>query len=290
MGLCRVLLHFFRIILCGINKVQVSVSVVIPVYNSYDSLAKSLDSIVAQSVSVEEVIVVDDGSFRKEGAYDLIERYKKFLNLHFFELGSNFGAAYARNFGVLKANAKYLAFLDSDDVWSPQKIETQFYFMEKGGYHLTGHGYIFDLSSVDFPDFLALKFKYRVVPLHRFVWGNPIFTPTVMVRREGFVLFDDDFRRMEDYKCWFENFRKGGVATIDAYLAGGFKQPIGSSGLSGSVELMHKDYLSVLQRLYKNGAMSFAYYFSSRLVEFLKYPVRLLKVSIREFIYVRKNS
>ncbi|HBM09170.1 glycosyltransferase [Pseudomonas stutzeri] len=263
---------------------KASVSVVMPHFNSEATICRSIDSVVSQSLAVQELIIVDDGSRCTADLKNLVDMYSDKLSIRLILSDQNKGASYARNLGVSLAIGDYIAFLDSDDVWHPDKIKIQYYFMLDNDFSLSAHGYIANLNDRAFPAIGAVA--YKVLKRRRFVLGNPIFTPTVMVLRAGFFSFDQRFRRMEDYKCWYENFHRTRVASIDLLLAGGFKHPIGASGLSGAVELMHKDYVAVLKSLYAEDKMALYIYMFARFVEFFKYPVRVFLLKIRRLMSV----
>lgn len=98
------------------------VSVVIPVYNSGESAAEAIESVYAQTLGPREVIVVDDGS-----TDDTPLRLRQFEGRPGFVMvrQMNQGEASARNAGVERASGDYVAFLDHDDVWRPEKLEHQ---------------------------------------------------------------------------------------------------------------------------------------------------------------------
>lgn len=261
---------------------KANVSVVMPYYNSPGTVERSIRSVVGQSMPVAELIIVDDGSDDADALSDIVKKYSDRLSINHVSLGANHGVAHARNVGLSKASSKYIAFLDADDVWHPEKIAIQYQYMEKHAVSFTGHGYVFDLSLREFG--LLSDCNARQVRRLNFFWGNPVFTPTVMAARESFIPFDERHRRMEDYKCWYENFRSGNCWLLAGDLAGGFKPPIGASGLSGSVSLMHESYLAVLGGLYADKKMSMMFYATALLIETLKYPLRLLLVRIKKYM------
>lgn len=103
-------------------------SVIIPAYNSENTIEKALDSLRNQTKPelIREVIVINDGS--ADATADKVEQYKKRescnLNIILYNQ-QNAGVAAARNAGIRMATADYLAFLDSDDCWAPEKLEWQ---------------------------------------------------------------------------------------------------------------------------------------------------------------------
>lgn len=261
---------------------KANVSVVMPYYNSPGTVERSIRSVVGQSMPVAELIIVDDGSDDADALSDIVKKYSDRLSINHVSLGANHGVACARNVGISKAGSKYIAFLDSDDVWHPEKIAIQYQYMEKHAVEITGHGYVFDLSFRDFD--LLSACNARKIRRSNFCWGNPFFTPTVMVARESFISFDENHRRVDDYKCWYENFKSGNCWLLTCDLAGGFKPPIGASGLSGSVKLMHESYVAVLSDLYSDKKMGVIFYCNALLIETIKYPIRLFLVNIKKYM------
>ncbi|MBN8521971.1 MAG: glycosyltransferase family 2 protein [Alphaproteobacteria bacterium] len=111
-------------------KKNASISVIIPSYNRADLLDRTLRSVSAQSLPPLEVIIVDDCSTDNTDQImpELKARYAD-LSVVFIRHPENKGEAGARNTGILAARGEYLAFLDSDDEWLPQKLERQISFM-----------------------------------------------------------------------------------------------------------------------------------------------------------------
>lgn len=109
------------------------VSVVIPTYNRNQQTIAAIESALAQTYSNVEIIVVDDGS--KDDSSQVVERYINQRNSTsqriFFVSQSNQGASVARNTGISKARGEYIAFLDSDDTWAPEKLECQIRALEQ---------------------------------------------------------------------------------------------------------------------------------------------------------------
>ena len=98
---------------------QPLVSVIIPVYNREKFLAEAIDSVLAQTYRPIEIIVIDDGSTDKSG--EIARSYAETKYIY----QDNQGVSVARNIGVDAAQGEFLAFLDSDDMWLHNKLETQ---------------------------------------------------------------------------------------------------------------------------------------------------------------------
>ncbi len=99
------------------------ISVVIPFFNRVNLVIRAIDSVYEQTYKDFEVILINDGSTD----CDLLiqKKYEQFTNFSLIRLDKNYGPGVARNKGVEVAKGEFIAFLDSDDVWNPSKLETQ---------------------------------------------------------------------------------------------------------------------------------------------------------------------
>ncbi|MFK4307406.1 teichuronic acid biosynthesis glycosyltransferase TuaG [Bacillus sp. RC242] len=105
------------------------ISVITPTYNAERFIIETIESIKLQTYSNWELIIVDDCS--QDKTVELIrEKYQKETRIKILQLSENSGAAIARNTGINQAKGQYIAFLDSDDLWLPQKLEKQLAFMQ----------------------------------------------------------------------------------------------------------------------------------------------------------------
>lgn len=102
------------------EKNSFHVSVVIPAYNNGKYIARAIESVLAQIVPADEIIVVDDGS-----TDDTAQTARSFGDRIVFIQQANAGASAARNTGIQRAKGEWIAFLDGDDEWLPQKLEQQ---------------------------------------------------------------------------------------------------------------------------------------------------------------------
>ena len=105
----------------GSLSMNPKISVVIPTYNREDKVRKAIESVLAQSVTDLEVIVVDDGSTDNTGRI-LDEVFRDRIRYY---AQANQGASIARNKGIAEARGEWIAFLDSDDLWEKEKLELQ---------------------------------------------------------------------------------------------------------------------------------------------------------------------
>ena len=107
------------------------VSIIVPVYNAENFLSRTVDSILAQTYENWELLLADDCS--TDQSRDIMKSYTD-ERIHCFYCEKNSGPAGARNLALRHASGQYVAFLDADDFWLPQKLEKQISFMKKGNY------------------------------------------------------------------------------------------------------------------------------------------------------------
>lgn len=123
---------------------NIQVSIVMPVFNSDKYLSEAIESILQQTFSDWELIIVDDHS--TDSSVSIIKKYAQIdSRITPVYLSNNMGAAAARNTGIAYRRGRYLAFLDSDDIWLKHKLEIQLTFMEKNNYAFSYTSY--DLIS-----------------------------------------------------------------------------------------------------------------------------------------------
>lgn len=112
------------------------VSIITPLYNGEIFIESTIKSLRAQTYQDWEVIVVDDVS--RDNGPEMVENYvKNDKRIKLIKLEKNSGGAVARNRAIEEAKGKYIAFLDSDDLWQPEKLEKQVKFMEENNYDFT---------------------------------------------------------------------------------------------------------------------------------------------------------
>jgi glycosyltransferase involved in cell wall biosynthesis len=116
------------------------VSIITPSYNSAKFIGKTIESVLDQIYQNWEMIIVDDVS--PDNSNEIIEEYcKKDTRIKLIKLEQNSGAAVARNRAIKESKGRYIAFLDADDMWKPEKLEKQIEFMRKNNYAFTYTAY-----------------------------------------------------------------------------------------------------------------------------------------------------
>ncbi|WP_165678789.1 MULTISPECIES: glycosyltransferase family 2 protein [Pseudomonadaceae] len=251
-----------------------SVSVVIPCYRCSASIARAVDSIASQTLLPLEVILVDDCS--QDGTLSLLFALQALYGkswLRVCELSSNGGPGSARNAGWKIAQGEYVAFLDSDDSWHPQKIELQYGWMRLNpNVVLTSH-------LVIMGDERRKKYRFDAVsPIRvsksQLLMSNRFPTSTVMVRRDIKKRFVDGQRYCEDYRLWLHViFFVGECCRFKQALTFNYKAVYGASGLSSRLWDMEKGELAGYWSLYRAGGinlLSLFFWTCLSLVKFLR--------------------
>ncbi|NJN86713.1 MAG: glycosyltransferase family 2 protein [Leptolyngbyaceae cyanobacterium SL_7_1] len=104
------------------SQASAIVSVIIPTYNRADLLSRAIDSVLNQTLTNLELIIVDDGS--TDNTAEVVNSFND-SRIRYIPLGKNCGGGYARNHGIHLATGEFIAFLDSDDVWLPEKLASK---------------------------------------------------------------------------------------------------------------------------------------------------------------------
>ena len=106
------------------------VSVIVPYYKKIDYIKKSINSILSQTFKDFEIILIYDDPELNDFSF-IDKEYGKNSKIKIIKNSVNFGAGVSRNIGIEKSSGKIIAFLDADDIWHPQKLELQVYFLYK---------------------------------------------------------------------------------------------------------------------------------------------------------------
>lgn len=135
------------------------VSIITPTYNCGRFIAETLRSVQAQTYTNWEMIIVDD--FSTDNTRKVVEQFANDPRIKYHCLERNSGASVARNTGLKLAKGRWIAFLDSDDLWLPEKLERQIQFMTEHGYAFTYHEYS-EIDEESLPLNITVGGKKRV--------------------------------------------------------------------------------------------------------------------------------
>jgi len=188
-----------------------TVSVVIPFYNGSRFIAEALASVSAQTLPVLEVIVVDDGSRAEEGAA-LDRAAVGMANCRVVHLERNRGACVARNIGILRAQGHFIAMLDCDDLWLPDKTEKQMRFLRDNPSYRAVHSAV-TVRHEDGREVVAHKTQVNFEDLVHF--PCPAFPSAVIMQKEAML------------ECGLFNPTKRACQDLDLFLRFTSQYPIG---------------------------------------------------------------
>ena len=121
------------------KRKEIKVDIILPNYNSSNYIKDTIKSVLNQTYKNWNLIIVDDCSDKK--TKKILKDYLKNKRIRIYWLKKNKGAGYCRNFAIKKSKATYLAFLDSDDQWKKNKLESQIRYMEANNYLFTYTNY-----------------------------------------------------------------------------------------------------------------------------------------------------
>lgn len=175
------------------------VSIIMPAYNAEKYIEEAIESVIEQTYETWELIVVDDAS--TDGTVAVVQECAtKDSRINLIRLSKNGGVANARNVAIENAKGRFLAFLDSDDLWVRQKLEKQIRFMQKNDYVFTYHAYASFENDIK-------KCKVRKVPLkvdyNVYLRGNSTGSClTTIVDRNIIKNICMPNEKHEDYICW----------------------------------------------------------------------------------------
>ena len=231
------------------------VSVIIPCYRCAGTIAHAVESVICQTALPEEILLIEDGSDDGEktlaSLYRVQQKHQGKTSIRVIPLSENSGPSGARNAGWEVATQPYLAFLDADDSWHPQKLEIQYQWMAAHPeVMLTAHQSVWIRQGNLFPD-LPSTIQARAIGRVQLLMSNCFPTRSVMLRRSIAYRFDPSRRYAEDYLLWLKIVLAGESAwLLGAPLAYSYNADFGGVGLSGELWKMEKGELGVYQQLY----------------------------------------
>ena len=186
------------------------VSIVMPTFNSCKYIRKSIESVINQTYKQWELLIVDDNS--TDNTEEIVKEYSLIDNrIQYIKFNENRGAAVARNTAIDISKGRFLAFLDSDDLWSKEKLEVQVKFMLENNIEFS------------FTDYKLINDKgddlYKVIRMPEklsyegYLRNTIIQTVTVMIDKYKVnEIRMPQIRRRQDFACWLSILKNGVVA------------------------------------------------------------------------------
>lgn len=263
-----------------LQKNIASVSVVIPCYRCAETIERAVKSVAEQTLKPYEVILVEDcsGDNTLEVLYKLQEDFEQDW-IKVISLKENSGPGTARNTGWDTSNQDYIAFLDADDSWHPQKIEIQYGWMIKNyDAMMTGHNCISQLNTnTQKIKYEAQSVKFDQVSKSELLASNRFVTSSVMLKTEIANRFPYGKKYCEDYYLWVNIvFDRHKGFHLGEPLVLQYKSVYGESGLSADLWAMEKGELDVYKNLYSKNLINLVQYLFCSTYSIIKYLKRIV--------------
>lgn len=197
-------------------KMDDLVSIIMPSYNTGIYIKETIESVISQTYKNWELIIVDDCS--TDNTDEVVNPFLKDCRIQYIKNKINYGAAMSRNRALRKAKGKWIAFLDSDDLWMPMKLEKQIKFMNQNGYHFSYTNYI-EIDSQSKTNGIRVTGPKRITKtrMHNYCWPGCL---TVMYDAvEVGMIQISNIKKNNDYAMWLKVCKKADCYLLDEELA-----------------------------------------------------------------------
>lgn len=239
------------------------VSIIMPSYNCGEYVEDTIRSVQAQTYQNWEIIFMDDCS-HDETTRKVSAMREKDNRIHLYKNASNMGAAVSRNNALREAQGRWIAFLDSDDLWEPTKLEKQVKFMEENEYVFSYTGYQ-EIDSEGFLTGVTVSGPKHVTKagMFAFCWLGCL---TVMYDRDAIGLLQiEDIKKNNDYAMWLKVCQKADCYLLDECLAYYRRGRSGSVSSHGIITMIGWHY-KLWHEAEKKNTFAAAYYTCLNLV------------------------
>lgn len=183
------------------------VSIIMPSYNAAKFIAVSIQSVIEQTYTDWELLITDDCS--KDNSAEIAKTFaEKDHRIKTFSTGKNSGAAIARNISLKNATGKYIAFLDSDDTWEPNKLEEQINFMQSQ--HIAFSFSDYDVMTEEGKSTGNTIHVPKVIGYHNYLRNTIIGCLTVIIDKEQTSYFEmPNIKSSHDMALWLLIMKRG---------------------------------------------------------------------------------
>lgn len=213
------------------------VSIIMPSYNTAKFISETIESVINQTYSNWELVIVDDCSSDDTDA--VVARYED-KRIRYLKNERNSGAAVSRNYALREAKGRWIAFLDSDDLWAPEKLEKQIRFMEDNHYAFSYTNYS-EIDEQSQPLGVRVTGPKRVTKcgMYTYCWPGCL---TVMYDAAVVGLVQiADIKKNNDYAMWLQVIEKANCYLLDEML-GKYRKRSGSISNHGYTKLIKWHY------------------------------------------------
>lgn len=256
----------------GIEREAGLVSIIMPSYNTASFIEETIQSVLNQTYTNWELIIVDDCS--TDNTDEVLENIKD-SRIRYFKNDKNSGAAVSRNKALREARGQWIAYLDSDDLWMPEKLEKQIHFMENNGYAFSYTNYEeIDVNGNKTGVSITGPKKITKTGMFNYCWPGCL---TVMFDANKIGLIQiEDIKKNNDYAMWLKVCRKADCFLLDETLGQYRKGRIGSVSthsiktmIGWHYKLYHEaECMGKIESLYNTGRnLIFGFYKKKRYVK-----------------------
>lgn len=250
------------------------VSIIIPCYQCSDTIGRAIESVAAQTILPSEVILIDDHSNDGNKTVHSLEALQSIhpeLQITILTLSENKGPASARNLGWQRSTQPYIAFLDADDAWHPQKLEIQYSWMMAHPQATVSAHYSINLSKTSAPKLIS-NLNAKQVNMGALLRSNFLPCRSVMLKSNIKARFLEGKRQAEDYLLWLGiGFEEGQIWFLNQPLAFSYKSDFGQNGLTADLKASHEGVLETYKLIYQRGLISHFQYCYLLLLAYLKH-------------------
>lgn len=214
------------------------VSIIMPSYNTAKFISETIDLVLTQTYTNWELIIVDDCS--TDNTDEVVKSFLSDDRIKYIKNEKNSGAAFSRNRALCEAKGKWIAFLDSDDLWFPEKLEKQISFMKKNDYRFSYTNYI-EIDEFSIPNGRVITGPKKVTRhgMHNYCWMGCL---TVMYDAKTIGLIQiADIKKNNDYAMWLKVCKKADCYLLDEVLAK-YRKRSGSISNHGYTKLIKWHY------------------------------------------------
>lgn len=253
-------------------------SIIIPCFNSETTILRSLNSIIAQDISIKyEIIIIDDGS--TDNTSFIVNKFiNKYNNIQIvYYKKNNGGVSSARNCGIKLSKGEYIALLDSDDIWEENKINTQIEILTKN-------------SQIDFLGTNRNNERHFFVSKKKYIYKMNYFllfskwwpsTPTVIFKKSilnKVGLYNENLKYAEDGEFYYRVVKHANLYVLNRSFVKTCpeKDTYGDSGLSSNLSKMYHGEIFILKSAFFNKDITIFHFIIFYLFVTIKFYRRIL--------------